>query len=182
MKGSSTLPYTTMTLSFPKLSPSSETISSSTNCLPTLLHHIYLYRSQRPSTFPCLLPAPLCLSCWWTEDSTDSWGHSPETTSPTFSKQFSSPAQRSSTALTMVVTRWRRRFRSNRRMGYYLLNLLTPAPLDPQGLPPLPTLSPRLTLPSTLLPNWLKEPIPSPVAQGLHLPFPQGNNIIMTLH
>ena len=92
MTESSTPPYTMMTLFFPRPSPSSITMSSSTNCLPTLPYHIYLYRLQRPLTPPCPLPALLCLSSWWTEDSTDSWRPSPGTTSPTFSKWFFSPS------------------------------------------------------------------------------------------
>ena len=83
--------------------------------------------------------------------------------------------------LTMVVTRWRRRFRSNRRTGHSLLDLLIPTPLNPPGLPSPPTLSPQPTPLSTPLPSWLEEPIPSPVIQEPCLSFPQESNIVMTL-
>ena len=84
--------------------------------------------------------------------------------------------------LTMAVTRWRRRFHSNQRTGYSCLDLPTPTLLDLQGVPLPPILSPQLTPLSTPLPNWLTEPTLSPITQEPHLPFPQGNNIIMTLH
>ena len=73
------------TPSSPKPSPSSKTMSSFNRCLPTLLYHVYPYRSPRPSTPPCLLPTPPCLSCWWIEDSTSSWELFSGITSPTFS-------------------------------------------------------------------------------------------------
>ena len=82
----------------------------------------------------------------------------------------------------MVVTRWRRRFRSNQRMGYPNLELSIPALLNLQGTPPLPTLYPRQTLLLTPFPSWLNKPTLSLTAQGLHLPFSQGNDIIATLH
>ena len=71
--------------SSPRLSPSSATMSLSARCLPALLYYIYLYKSLRPLTPPCPLPATPYLSCWWIEDSTGSWELSPEITSPTFS-------------------------------------------------------------------------------------------------
>ena len=170
-----------MTPSSLRPSLSSETMSSSTNYLPASLYHIYLYRSLRPLTLPCLLPTLLHLSCWWTEDSTTSWGPSSRITLPTCSKQFSSPSQRSSTGLTMAVTRWWRRFRSNQRMGYPWLELLTSALFDLQGTPPLPIHFPPLTLPLIPLPNWLGEPIPSPTALEPHPLFPQENDIVAML-
>ena len=81
----------------------------------------------------------------------------------------------------MVVSRWWRRFHSNQRMGYPNLDLLIPVPLDPQGTPPPPTLYPLRTPPSILPPSWLDKATPSLVTQGLHLPFPQENDIIMML-
>ena len=113
---------------------------------------------------------------------TGSWELSPGTTSPTFSTQFSSPSQRSSTGLTMVVSRWWRRFHSNQRMGYPNLDLPIPAPLNPQETPPLPTLYPQLTPPLTPLPSWPDKPTFSLITQEQHLPFPQGNNIVAMLH
>ena len=181
MRGSLPLPSTTTTWSSPRPSPSSATMSSSTRCLPALLYHVYLYRLLRPSTPPCPLPTPLCLSCWWIEDPTTSWGPSPGTTLPTFSAWFSSPSQRSSTELTTVVSRWWRRFCSNQRTGYSNLELPIPTPLDLQGTPPPLTLYPLQTPLSTPFPSWFNELTPSHTAQGPHLPFPQGNDIVATL-
>ena len=81
----------------------------------------------------------------------------------------------------MEVSRWRRSFHSNQRVGYPNLELLTPAPLDPQDIPPPPTLYPLLTLPSTLLPNWPNKPTYSLAILGPHLSFPPENDIIVTL-
>ena len=92
-----------------------------------------------------------------------------------------SPSLRSSTGLTMVVTRWQRRFCSNQRMRYPNLDLPTPAPLDLQGTPPPPALYSQLTPLLTPLPNWLDELTPSLVTLELHLLFPQGNNIVTML-
>ena len=47
--------------------------------------------------------------------------------------------------------------------------------------PPLPNPYPPLTLLSTLLPRWPDKPTPSPDVPE-PLPFPQGNNIVATLH
>ena len=156
-------------------------MSSSDRCLPASLYLVYPYRSLRPSTPPCPLPAPPCLSCWWIEDLTGSWRLSPGTTSPTFSAPFSSPSLRSNARLTMAVTRWRRRFHSNQRTGYPNLELPTPVPLDLQDIPPPPNPYPLLTLPSILLPNWPDEPTRSLVVSEPRLPFPQENNIVATL-
>ena len=121
MTGSSPLPSFMTTPSSRKLSPFSATISSSASYLPASLYHVYPYRLPRHSTLSCPLPTLPCLSCWWTGDSTTSWESSPETTSPTFSEQFSSLSQRSCTALTTAVARWRRGFHSIQRMGYSLV-------------------------------------------------------------
>ena len=182
MRGSSPLPSITMTLYSPRPSPSSTTMSSSDRCLPTSLYHVYPYRLQRPSTLPCLLSTPPCLSCWWIKDSTGSWELSPGTTLPTFSTLFSSPLQRSSAELTTVVSRWRRRYRSNQRVGYPNLDLPIPIPLDPQGTPLLLTCYPQLTPQSIPLPSWQDKPTSFLATLELHLPFPQENNIITTLH
>ena len=145
-------------------------------------NNIYPYRSLRPSTPPCPLPTPPCLSCWWIEDSTGSWELSPGTTLPTFSAWFSSPSWRSSTELTMAVSRWWRRFCSNQRTGYPNLELLIPAPLDLLDTPPPLTLYPRLTPRSTQPPSWPDEPTSSLATLELHPPFHQGNDIVVTLH
>ena len=75
--------------------------------------------------------------------------------------------------LTMVVTRWRR-FCSNQRMGYSHLDLLIPAPLNPLGIPPPPTLSPQLTPLLTPFPSWPAELTPFPVTQEPPPPFHNG--------
>ena len=181
MKGFSHLPYTTTTLYSPRQSPSSATMSSSARCLPASPYHVYPYRSPRPSTLPCPLPAPPCLSCWWIEDSTGSWRLSPGITSPTFSERFSSPSLRSNARLTTAVTRWRRRFHSNQRVGYPNLDLPIPTPLDPQDIHPPPSLYCRPTPPSIQLPNWPDEPTPSLIVSGPRLPFPQENDIVAML-
>ena len=80
-----------------------------------------------------------------------------------------------------VTSRWRRRFCSNQRAGYPNLELPTPAPLDLQGTPLPPTLYPRPTQLSTQFPNWLDKPTHSSTTLELHLPFPQGNDIVATL-
>ena len=156
-------------------------MSSSARCLPALPYRVYPYRSLRPSTPPCPLPAPLCLSYWWIEDLTGSWELSPGTTSPTFSTQFSSPSLRSSAELTTAVIRWRRRFCSNLRVGYPNLELLTSTPLDQQDIPPPLTLYHLPTPPSIQLPSWPDKPTRSLTVLGPHLPFPQENNIVATL-
>ena len=84
--------------------------------------------------------------------------------------------------VTTAVTRWQRRFHSNQRAGYLNLELPTPALLDLPGTPPPPTLYPQPTRPSILSPSWLDEPTPSLITQEPHLPFPQGNNIVVMLH
>ena len=82
----------------------------------------------------------------------------------------------------MAVSRWQRRFHSNQRAGYPNLELLIPTPLNPQGTPLPLTLYPQLTPLLIPSPNWLNEPTPSLITQGSHLPFPQENDIIATLH
>ena len=66
-------------------------------------------------------------------------------------------------------------------MGYPHLDLLIPTLLNPIGIPPLPTLSPQLTLQSTPFPNWPTEPTPSLITLEPHLSFPQENNIVVML-
>ena len=67
-------------------------------------------------------------------------------------------------------------------MGHSHLDLPIPAPLNPPGIPLLLNLSPQLILPLTPFPSWLEEPPLSLITLELHLPFPQGNNIVVTLH
>ena len=66
-------------------------------------------------------------------------------------------------------------------MGYPILELPIPTPLDLQGTPPPLTLYPLQTPLSTPFPSWLNKLTPSHTAQGPHLPFPQGNDIVATL-
>ena len=58
---------------------------------------------------------------------------------------------------------------------------LTPTPLAPPEPPLLPTPFPLQIPLSTHLPRWPDEPTPSLATPELP-PFPQGNNIVMTLH
>ena len=178
MKESLPLPSTMMTQCSLRPSPYFATMSSFNRCLPASPYHIYPYRLQRPLTPPCPLPALPSLTCCWIEDLTDSWELSPGITLPTFSTQFSSPSQRSSAELTMVVSRWRRRHHSNLRAGYPNQELLNP---DPLGTPPSPTPYPLLTALSILSPSWLDEPTPFLVAQEQCLPPPQENDIAAML-
>ena len=156
-------------------------MSSSARCLPALPYLIYPYRLPRPSTPPCLLPAPPCLSCWWIEDSTGSWELCPGTTSPTFSVPFSSPSPRNNARLTTAVIQWRRRFRSNLRVGYPNLELPIPVPLDQHDTLPPPNPYPPPTPQSIQLPNWPDKPTHSLDVSAPHLPFPQENDIVATL-
>ena len=180
----STPPYTMTIPPSPMPLLSSETTFSSTRCSPNLQSLIYLYRSQRPSTPPCPLPAPLYLSCWWTGDSTDFWGHFQETTSPRYSEPLFSCSWRNNDKPTMeTVSRWRWQFQNNNRtVPYPPPPGLIPGPHAPSKLPLLLTPSHPLTLQSTLLPSWPDEPTPSHVAQELYLPFPQENNIVATVY
>ena len=80
------------------------------------------------------------------------------------------------------MTQWREQCRLARRMAVYPLTpKLTPTPLALPEPPPLPNPFPPLILPSILFPSWPDEPTPSLTALEL-LPFPQGNNIVVTLH
>ena len=162
-----------MTPSSPRQSPSSETMSWSTRCLPASLYPVYPYRSPRPSTPPCPLPELPHLSCWWTEDLTDSWQPSPGITLPVFYTLFSSPSQRSSAKLTMAATGWWSRFQNSWQTGHSHLDPLIPIPLNPRGNPPPPTLSPLLTWPSILSPSWPDKLIPSPMLWSHPLPLTQ---------
>ena len=65
-----------------KPSSSFETTPSYDNYLLNLQSHVFPYRSPKPLTPPSQPPIPAYLSCWWTGDSTDFWGHFLETTSP----------------------------------------------------------------------------------------------------
>ena len=176
-------PNVTMTLPSPRPLSSFKIMFSSDNSSLASQSHIFWYRSLWPLTLSYPLPALPYLSCWWTGNSTDFWGHSLETTLPQFSKLLSSHSRRNNgERITGPMALWREQCRLDRRMEVCL-----PTPeltLTPHVLPeplPLPNPCPRLILLSTLLPRWLNEPTPFLVALEPP-PFPQGNNIVVTLH
>ena len=176
-------PYTMMTPPSPRPLSSFESMFLSDNSSLTSQSHIFQYRLPRPLTLPCPLPKLLYLSCWWTGDLTDFWGHSLETTSPQYSELLSSHSRRNNGEhITGPMAQWREQCRMARRT-------LIPLPmLDPN--PALHALSdhplllnpcPLWTLPSTHFPSWPDEPTPS-LNTPEPTPFPQGINIIVTLH
>ena len=98
-----------------KPSSSSETTPSYDSYLLDLQSHIFPYRSPRPLTPPSLPPAPVYLSCWWTGDSTNFWGHFLETTSPRFSEPLSSLCRRGNgKPTTAPMTQWREQFKKKK--------------------------------------------------------------------
>ena len=182
MNRSSTLPYTMTTPPSPRPSSSFKIMFSSDNSSLALQSHIFWYRSPRPLTLPYLPPKLLYLSCWWIGDSTDFWGHSLETTSLQFSELSSHSQRNNGEHIAGPMDQCREQCRMDRRMKVCplipepILSLhVSPGPL------PLPNPCPLLILPSTLLPRWHNEPTLSHIAPEL-LPFPQGNNIVATLH
>ena len=137
-----------------KPSSSSRTTPSYDNSLLDLQSHVFPYRLPRPLTPPSQPPAPAYLSCWWTGDSTDFWGHYLETTSPQFSEPLSSRCLRDNGKLTTApIMQWREQFKKKKTVDP-LFPLSNPAPLN-RHEPPLPlTLCPPPTLQSTHSPNW----------------------------
>ena len=156
-----------------KPSSSSGTIPSYDHYLLDLQSHVFPYRSLKPLTPPSQPLAPAYLSCWWTGDSTDFWGHYLETTSLRFSEPLSSRCQRdNSKPTTAPMTQWREQFKK-RKMIDPLFPSLNPAPLV-QHEPPLPpTRYPLPTLQSIHFPSWPDIQIPSPLAD--RTPFPLEN-------
>ena len=146
----------------------SKTTPSYDNYLLDLQSHVFPYRSPRPLTLPSQPPAPAYLSCWWTGDLTNFWGHFLETTSPRFSEPLSSHCQRdNSKPTTAPMTQWREQFKKKRKTVDPLFPVSNPIPPAQPGHPhPLTQYLPP-TLPSTHPPNW-------PAAQT---PFPLRNTI-----
>ena len=114
---SPSLPPPAITMTPPSNKPlsSSGITPSYDNYLLDLQSHIFPYRSLRPLTPPLWPPAPAYLSCWWTGDLTDFWGHFLETTLPRFSELLSSRCQRDNgKPTTTPMTQWREQFKKKR--------------------------------------------------------------------
>ena len=112
-----------------KPSSSSEITPSYDNYLLDLQSHVFPYRSLRPLTLPSQPPAPAYLSCWWTGDSTDFWGHFLETTLPRFSELLSSHCWRDNGKYTTApMMQWREQFKRKKTMDP-LFPSLSHAPL-----------------------------------------------------
>ena len=151
---------------------SSGTTPSCDNYLLDLHSHVFPYRSPRPLTPPSLPPAPVYLSCWWTRDLTDFWGHFLETTSPRFSELLSSLCRRgNSKPTTALMTQWREQFKRKKTIDP-LFPSLSLIPLTQPGPPHPPTPCPLPTLQSTHFPNWPTEQPYFPLA-NLTLSLPE---------
>ena len=147
-----------MTPPFNKPSSSSKTTPSYDNYLLDLQSHVFPYRSLRPLTLPSQPPVPAYLSCWWTGDLTDFWGHYLETTSPQFSEPLSSHCLRDNgKPTTTPMTQWREQFKKRKTVDP-LFPLSNPTLLAQHEPPHPPTQYPPLIPQSTHSPNW-------PVAQ-----------------
>ena len=156
-----------------KPSFSSGTIPSYDNSLLDLQSHIFPYRSPRPLTLPSRPLTPAYLSCWWTRDLTDFWGHFLETTSPRFSEPLSSRCRRDNgKPTTAPMTQWREQFKKKKTVDP-LFPLLNPVPLAQPEPPHPPTPCPPPTLLSTHFSNWPAEQTHFPLAD--QTPFPLGN-------
>ena len=167
-------PVTMMTPPSNKPLSSSGTTPSCDNYLLDLQSHVFPYRSPRPLTPPSLPPAPAYLSCWWTRDSTDFWGHFLETTSPQFSEPLSSLCQRgNSKPTTALMTQWREQFKRKKKIVDPLFPLSNLIPPVQPGPPRPPTPYPLPTLQSTHLPNWPAEPTRFPLTD--QTPYLPGN-------
>ena len=141
-----------------KPSSSFETIPSYDNYLLNLQSHFFPYRSPRPLTPPSLPPAPVYLSCWWSRDLTDFWGHFLETTLPRFSELLSSLCQRGNgKPTTAPMTQWREQFKKKKIVDPLF-------PLSNQGLLAhrLPILYQHCSQPTSPagLPNQPVSPLP----------------------
>ena len=154
----------------------SGTTPSYDNYLLDLQSHIFPYRSPRPLTPPLQPPAPAYLSCWWTGDSTDFWGHFLETTSPRFSEPLSSHCRRDNgEPTTAPMTQWREQFKKKRKTVDPLFPMSNPvSPTQPGHPHPLTQYLPP-TLPSTHPSNWPAAQTHFPLAD--QTPFPLGNAI-----
>ena len=162
-----------MTPPFNKPSSSSGTTPSYDNYLLDLQSHVFPYRSLRPLTPPSQPPIPAYLSCWWTRDSTDFWGHYLETTSPRFSEPLSSRCQRDNSKPTIApMMQWREQFKKRKTVDP-LFPLLNPDPLTQHGPLHPPTQYPPPTLQSTHFPSWPDEQTPFPLTD--RTPFPLEN-------
>ena len=160
----------------PSSKPSSyfATTPSYDNYLLDLQSHIFPYRLPRPLTPPSQPPTPAYLSCWWTRDSTDFWGHFLETTSPRFSEPLSSRCLRDNSRPTIVpMTQWREQFKRKKKTVDPLFPVPNPTPLAQPGPPRPPIQYPPPTLPSIHLPNWPVAQTHFPLAD--QTPFPLGN-------
>ena len=152
---------------------SSRTTPSYDSYLLDLQSHIFSYRSPKPLTLPSLPLAPAYLSCWWTGDSTNFWGHFLETTSPQFSELLSSRCLRGNgRPTTAPMTQWREQFKKKKVLDP-LFPLLSCALLA-QPEPPLPpTRCPPLILQSIHSPNWPGKQTCFPLTD--QTPFPPGS-------
>ena len=152
----------------------SATTPSYDNYLLDLQSHVFPYRSPRPLTLPSQPPAPAYLSCWWTRDSTDFWGHFLETTLPRFSEPLSSHCLRDNgKPTTTPMTQWREQFKRNRKIRDPFLPVSNPAPLAQPGPLRPPIQSPPQIQLSIHLSNWPVTPTHFPLAD--QTPFPLGN-------
>ena len=145
-----------------KPSSSSGTTPSYDNYSLDLQSHIFPYRLPRPLTPPSQPLAPAYLSCWWTGDSTDFWGHYLETTLPRFSELLSSRCLRDNGKLTTApMTQWREQFKKKKTIDP-LLPLPNPVPLARLEPPHPLTRCPPPTLQSTHFPSWpiIQTPFP----------------------
>ena len=165
--------------------PSNKPLSSSKitpsydNYLLDLQSHVFPYRLPRPLTPPSQLPTPAYLSCWWTGDSTDFWGHFLETTSPRFSELLSSHCRRDNGKHTTApMTQWREQFKRKKTVDP-LFPSPSHTPLTRPEPPHPPTPCPLWTLPSTHFPSWPAEQTHFPLAN--QTPFPLRNTIEGTL-
>ena len=153
-----------------KPSSTSRTIPSYNSYLLDLQSHVFPYRSLRPLTLPSQPLAPAYLSCWWTGDSTDFWGHFLETTSLRFSELLSSRCLRDNDKPTTApMTQWREQFKKKKIMDPLFPSSSLVPPVPP-GPPHLPTPYPPLTPQSTHFPNWPTVQTHFPLAD--RTPFP----------
>ena len=158
----------------------SRTTPSYDNYLLDLQSHVFPYRSLKPLTPPSQPPVPAYLSCWWTGDLTDFWGHFLETTSPLFSELLSSCCWRDNGRPTIApMTQWREQFKKRKKTVDPLFPTSNPVPLTQPGRLHPRTQCPPLILPSTHLPNWPTIQTHFPLAN--QTPFPLGNTTEGTL-
>ena len=155
-----------------KPSSSSEITPSYDNYLLDLQSHVFPYRSLRPLTLPSQPPTPAYLSCWWTGDSTDFWGHFLETTLPRVSEPLSSHCRRDNGRHTTApMMQWREQFKRKKTMDpLFPSSSLVPLAQPKPPCPPTPR--PPRTLLSTHFPSWPAEQTHFPLTD--QPPFPSG--------